>query len=107
MSYPTTLIFRRDPLARAVRVLDADDLRVFVAITTLADADGCVLVHAERLAERLRFDVPTVLHALRRIAEADLVEHAPAHRLAIDHLELGPVFVRHDEPPANLPVVDA
>jgi hypothetical protein len=45
-----------------------------------------------------------VLHALRRITEADVAERLPANRLAIEHVELGPVFVRANTPPSNLPV---
>lgn len=103
MTYPTAITFRREQLARAARTLDADSLRVFVAIATRATDTGRAWFSADHLARELRLDVPTVHHVLRRIAEADLIERLPAWRDAIETIEMGPVFVRAHATPTNLP----
>ncbi len=104
MTYPITIAFRRDHLARAVRALPAEELRVFFAISTLATDTGRAWFHATRVAEDLHLDVAQVLQALRKIAEADLLERLPPSSDTIEAIELGPVFIRANAPPTNLPV---
>jgi len=103
MTYPPIITLRREQLSRAVRHLDGEDLRVLVAILVAATGDGHALIPPARLAEVVRIDPGDVEAALRRLAEADLLELLPHGVLDVRGVELGPLFVRDREAPDHLP----
>ena len=104
MPFPTTLTVRRDQLVRAVRSLDADDLRVLVHVVTIATDAGQACFAIERIAGDLRCGSEHIVAALARLRAADFVEPVMACPSSLAAVELGPLLVRDIGAPANLPI---
>jgi len=103
-SHSSTLTLLRDPLARAIRVLAPLDTQVLLHLLLRScPTTGRVWTTLGRLAEELGMTPALVEHSLTRLAEQKLVEvHAPP-RGQLGCIEFGPVLVRGDATPANLP----
>jgi hypothetical protein len=104
-SPPTTITLRRDPLARAVRLLAPLDTQVLLHLLLRScPTTGRVWTSLGRLAEELGMTPTLVEHSLTRLAEQKLVEIMPPRHGTLGCIEFGPVLVRGEMAPENLPV---
>lgn len=98
------LRIRREDLARALQ-LSATDLRVLLFLLVRAcPTTGRVWEPPDRMAETLRLPVSLVEDALHALAGRDFLEEHPTLMRQLRCVELGPVFLRAMDAPANLPV---
>jgi DNA-binding MarR family transcriptional regulator len=98
------LHLRRERLLAAVRGLSAQEAATLVLLLTQAcPTTGRIWTSASRLADDLKVSSTLVETLLDTLELRGHLRSAPA-RGSIRTLELGPVFVRDAEAPANLPV---
>jgi hypothetical protein len=98
------LRIRRADLVRALR-LPPSDLRVLVLLLVRAcPSTARIWEPPDRMAVELGLPLSVVEDALHALAGLDFLEEHPTLMRQLRCVELGPVFLRAFDPPANLPV---
>lgn len=101
----STITLRREPLARAIRLLAPLDTQVLLHLLLRScPTTGRVWTSLGRLAEELGMTPTLVEHALSRLTEQKLVEIMPPRHGTLGCIEFGPVLVRGEMAPENLPM---